>query len=72
MTRRATVDAARVEQAVNGETVALNVREREQVVRQMSAAGLSAKEIAGRIGVQSRTVVRIRNRLRETGALPPR
>jgi len=50
----------------------LTVRQREELVRSLTVAGLSARLLAGQVGVTERTVCRIRRRLRETGGLPSR
>lgn len=54
------VDAVLVERAVAGRPVELNPGERAEVVRLLTARGLSARQIADRVGCSQRQVVRDR------------
>ena len=54
------VDPVAVEQAVSGFSVRLTVPERLLVIKELTAKGLSANEIAARLGLAQRTVTRYR------------
>lgn len=65
------VDPVSVERACAGQRVALNPREREQVVKRLHAAGLNDQQIARRTGISDRTVLRARQRLGLPATLSP-
>lgn len=56
------VDEVVVRRLVNGQRVRANTAERAEAARILTARKLSAAEIARRMGVSSRTVVRYRRR----------
>jgi DNA-binding NarL/FixJ family response regulator len=56
------VDPIAVERAIGGERMPLTVPERLAATQRLTAAGMSANEIALRLGVASRTVTRYRAR----------
>ena len=58
--RSLAVDPIAVERAVAGDRVPLTVPERHQVIQRLTASGLSANQIADRLGVAQRTVTRYR------------
>ena len=58
--RRLPIDPVAVERAISGDAIRLTVPERVEVVRQLTARGLSANEIAGQLGVAHRSVTRYR------------
>lgn len=60
--RRLEVDPIAVERAVLGERMRLTVPERHEVIQRLTASGLSANQIADRLGVAQRTVTRYRAR----------
>jgi DNA-binding CsgD family transcriptional regulator len=49
-----------VQRASRGERVQLSRAERAEVVRRLTAAGLSAAQIADRLGIAQRSVSRLR------------
>jgi hypothetical protein len=66
---RLTIDEQAVTLAVTGERpVTLNMLERRAAYRQLQPRGLSAAQIAARIGCHQRTVVRYRAAERAQGA----
>jgi DNA-binding NarL/FixJ family response regulator len=58
--RRFPADPVVVDLAVRGWPMRLTVPERHAVIQQLTAKGLSANEIAARLGVAQRTVTRYR------------
>lgn len=62
--RRTEVDPIAVERAIGGDPVRLSCPERSEAIARLTAAGLSANQIAERLGVASRSVTRYRARLR--------
>ena len=60
--RRLEVDPVAVERAIGGERMRLTVPERIAATQRLTATGLSANEIALRLGVASRSVTRYRAR----------
>lgn len=54
------VDEIAVERACNGDPVTLTVAERAEAVRLMTAKGMTARQIAERLRMAERTVVRYR------------
>lgn len=59
------IDEIAVERACYGDVVELTVEERREAVRRLIARGLSARQVAARLGVTSRTVNRARLAIRE-------
>lgn len=57
----ATIDEIAVERAVHGDRVRLTRAEVSEVVRRLTGMGYSVREIAERLGVSGRTVVRKRS-----------
>lgn len=57
----AAFDEIAVERAMSGDVVALRPVERAEVVHRLTAAGYSASEIAPRVGIDARSVQRIRD-----------
>lgn len=62
--QRANTDWVAVDRAIHGIRIRLNSREITEAVDYLSFHGHSAREIADRIGVTSRTVQRARARIR--------
>jgi ParB family chromosome partitioning protein len=63
ITARDEIDELAVQRAVGGDrSVRLNVSEREEAVRILSQQGLSDSDVAARLGVTARTVLRCRQR----------
>jgi transcriptional regulator with GAF, ATPase, and Fis domain len=63
------VDPMAVERAARGDrTIRHGTAERVLVVQALTAAGLSAAQIARRLGVAPRSVCRIRSRIRQAAA----
>ena len=60
--RRLPVDPVAVERAVSGFPVRLTVPERLLAIKQLTANGLSANEIAAQLGLAQRSVTRYRAR----------
>ena len=58
--RPAAIDEIAVQRASRGERVRLSAAERAEVVRRLTAAGLSAADIADRLGIEKRSVTRLR------------
>jgi transcriptional regulator with XRE-family HTH domain len=58
--RPAALDEIAVQRASRGERVRLSRAERAEVVRRLTAAGLSAADIADRLGIAQRSVSRLR------------
>jgi DNA-binding CsgD family transcriptional regulator len=58
--RPAAIDEIAVQRAARGERVRLSRAERAEVVRRLTAAGLSAADIADRLGIAQRSVSRLR------------
>lgn len=58
--RPAALDEIAVQRAARGERVRLSRAERAEVVRRLTAAGLSAADIADRLGIAQRSVSRLR------------
>ena len=58
--RPAAIDEIAVQRASRGERVRLSSAERAEVVRRLTAAGLSAADIADRLGIEKRSVTRLR------------
>lgn len=56
------VDHARVQRFCDGETLALNVRERRLAVAGLARRGMTDPVIAARLGISVRTVLRVRER----------
>jgi DNA-binding CsgD family transcriptional regulator len=54
------IDEIAVQRASRGERVRLSRAERAEVVRRLTAAGLSAADIADRLGIAQRSVSRLR------------
>jgi DNA-binding NarL/FixJ family response regulator len=61
-------DPAAVQRALAGDRVRLGPADRRQAVAKLDGTGASAREIAERLRLSSRTIVRIRGRLREQQA----
>lgn len=59
-------DEIAVERALHGDPVKLRPVERAEVVHRLTAAGLSAAEIAPRVGIDKRSVQRIRDERRNS------
>lgn len=59
------IDPVAVERAIEGCPVVLTSAERALAVQILAGRGLSAAAIAGRLGIQPRSVWRIRARLKE-------
>jgi len=55
------IDEIAVERAMAGDAVRLTIRERGEAVRRLTAAGLTARQVASRLHITTRTVVRYRN-----------
>lgn len=58
------LDEVAVERAMNGDPVALTKAERAEVVRRLTARGLPVRQIAERLHTTSRTITRVRARMR--------
>ncbi|ROO51048.1 regulatory LuxR family protein [Micromonospora sp. Llam0] len=64
------IDPVAVQRAIRGDlNQPLTLAERAAAVAQMTAAGCTSQLIADRLGIDQRTVVRHRARLRKIGAL---
>jgi len=59
------VDPVAVERAVTGDRVRLTCYEREEAVRQLREQGMNSQEIARRLHMSARHVLRIRQRIAE-------
>lgn len=57
------IDHVAVERALSGHPVTLTVPEREEAVRRLHAQGCSTAQVADRLRIARRTVLRIRGRL---------
>lgn len=66
--RRITIDHAVVELALAGYKPRMNLHERREAILALTRCHLSARQIADRLGVTSRTVTR--NRARSRAAIP--
>lgn len=57
-------DWVQVERVINGgPPTGLSRSERDEVIRRLNAAGLSDPQVAQRVAITPRTVLRVRNRL---------
>lgn len=64
MARRQPPDEVAVYRAIRGERLPLTISERRLAVQQLTSAQLSAAEIAHRLGLSTRSVVRHRSQIR--------
>jgi hypothetical protein len=65
---RVFVDLVAVERTCAGDRPPLNRAERREVVRRLTDAGESSRQIGERLGVTARSVERLRRRIRERSA----